>query len=88
MNHTSGKALLILILALSPALVGASDMTMMLPVMVSPLILVGFVLAVILIVNDARFVETGHLITVALLVVAVVINTLVAVVCQTYIGSS
>ena len=32
--------------------------------------------------------KTHHLVTVALLVVAVVINTLVALVCLTYIGSS
>ena len=82
------KALLTLTMVLSPALARTSDMTMMLPLMVSPVMLAGFVLAVILIVNDARYMKTGHLVTVALLVVAVVINTLVALVCLTYIGSS
>lgn len=65
----------------------ASDMTMLLPVLCSPVMLVGFVLAFVLIGNHARFLKTGHLVVVALLLVALVLCSLVALICLPYLSS-
>ena len=87
MNHVIHKTLLTLAMVLIPALALASDMTMLLPFLVSPVMLVGLVLAAALCFQQARFMKTGHLVAVALLVVAVVINTLVALACLSYLTS-
>jgi hypothetical protein len=87
MNHRKHLFGLISGLLLFSSLAQASDMTPLLPMLCAPVMVIGFVLAFALIGNQASFMKTGHLVVVALLLVALVMCTLVALVCLSYLTS-